>query len=77
MSELADKIVKLLAYGYHTNEQVIALMNDLIQKSNAKNPMQFIMNIAKQSERQEEILMTIAQSLIDRKELKKEYNKDY
>lgn len=63
MSELLNKIVKLLSYGYHTDEQVITLMNYLIQEGNAKNSMQFIMDIAKQSEKHEEALMTIAQQI--------------
>lgn len=47
MSELVDKIVKMLSYGYHTDKEVITLMNYLFQEGNANNPMQFIMDIAK------------------------------
>jgi len=38
-------------------------MNYLIQEGNATNPMQFITEIAKKSEKHEEALMTMAQAL--------------
>lgn len=38
-------------------------MNYLIQEGNAKSPMQFITNIAKQSQKHEEALMTITQQI--------------
>lgn len=63
MSELLNKIVKLLSYGYHTDEQMTTMMNYLIQERNAENAMQFILDSAKQSQKYEEALMTIAQSI--------------
>ncbi|HGJ5865495.1 Rpn family recombination-promoting nuclease/putative transposase [Arsenophonus nasoniae] len=63
MTELLDSIVKLLSYNYYTDNQVITLFNYLIQEGNAKKPMEFITEIAKQSEKHEGALMTIAQAL--------------
>ncbi|WGM09038.1 Rpn family recombination-promoting nuclease/putative transposase [Arsenophonus nasoniae] len=63
MTELLDSIVKLLSYNYYTDNQVITLFNYLIQEGNAKKPMEFITKIAKQSEKHEGALMTIAQAL--------------
>jgi len=63
MSELLDSIVQVLSYNEYTENQVIMMMNYLIQEGNAKNPMQFITEIAKQSEKHEGTLMTMAQAL--------------
>ncbi|HGJ5883760.1 Rpn family recombination-promoting nuclease/putative transposase [Arsenophonus sp.] len=63
MTELLDSIVKLLSYNYYTDNQVITLFNYLIQEGNAQKPMEFITEIAKQSEKHEGALMTIAQAL--------------
>ncbi|HGJ5865141.1 Rpn family recombination-promoting nuclease/putative transposase, partial [Arsenophonus nasoniae] len=63
MTELLDSIVKLLSYNYYTDNQVITLFNYLIQEGNAHKPMEFITEIAKQSEKHEGALMTIAQAL--------------
>ncbi|HGJ5876530.1 MAG TPA: Rpn family recombination-promoting nuclease/putative transposase [Arsenophonus sp.] len=63
MTELLNEIVKLLSYNYYTDNQVITMFNYLIQEGNAKKPMEFIIEIAKQSEKHEGILMTIAQAL--------------
>ncbi|HGJ5878254.1 MAG TPA: ISNCY family transposase, partial [Arsenophonus nasoniae] len=52
-----------LSYNYYTDNQVITLFNYLIQEGNAKKPMEFITEIAKQSEKHEGALMTIAQAL--------------
>ncbi|WGM13432.1 hypothetical protein QE197_23540 (plasmid) [Arsenophonus nasoniae] len=45
------------------NHQVITLFNYLIQEGNAQKPMEFITEIAKQSEKHEGALMTIAQQI--------------
>ncbi|HGJ5876692.1 MAG TPA: Rpn family recombination-promoting nuclease/putative transposase, partial [Arsenophonus sp.] len=63
MTELLNEIVKLLSYDYYTNNQVITIFNYLIQEGNAQKPMEFITEIAKQSEKHEGALMTIAQAL--------------
>ncbi|HGJ5883752.1 Rpn family recombination-promoting nuclease/putative transposase [Arsenophonus sp.] len=63
MTELLDSIVKLLSYNYYTDNQVITMFNYLIQEGNAKKPMEFITEIAKQSEKHEGALMTIAHAL--------------
>ncbi|WGM03350.1 Rpn family recombination-promoting nuclease/putative transposase [Arsenophonus nasoniae] len=63
MTELFDEIVTLLSYNYYTDNQVITMFNYLIQEGNAKKPMEFITEIAKQSEKHEGALMTIAQAL--------------
>ncbi|WGL94044.1 Rpn family recombination-promoting nuclease/putative transposase [Arsenophonus nasoniae] len=63
MTELLDSIVKLLSYNYYTDNQVITLFNYLIQEGNAQKPMEFITEIAKQSEKHEGALMTIAQQI--------------
>ncbi|HGJ5883605.1 Rpn family recombination-promoting nuclease/putative transposase [Arsenophonus sp.] len=63
MTELLDSIVKLLSYNYYTDNQVITIFNYLIQEGNAQKPMEFITEIAKQSEKHEGALMTIAQAL--------------
>ncbi|HGJ5862630.1 Rpn family recombination-promoting nuclease/putative transposase [Arsenophonus nasoniae] len=63
MTELLDSIVKLLSYNYYTDNQVITMFNYLIQEGNAQNPMEFITEIAKQSEKHEGALMTIAQQI--------------
>ncbi|HGJ5884311.1 Rpn family recombination-promoting nuclease/putative transposase [Arsenophonus sp.] len=63
MTELLDSIVKLLSYNYYTDNQVITLFNYLIQEGNAQKPMEFITEIAKQAEKHEGALMTIAQAL--------------
>ncbi|HGJ5855332.1 Rpn family recombination-promoting nuclease/putative transposase, partial [Arsenophonus nasoniae] len=63
MTELLDSIVKLLSYNYYTDNQVITMFNYLIQEGNAQKPMAFITEIAKQSEKHEGALMTIAQAL--------------
>ncbi|MDR5611473.1 MAG: Rpn family recombination-promoting nuclease/putative transposase [Arsenophonus sp.] len=63
MTELMNEIVTLLSYNYYTDNQVITLFNYLIQEGNAKKPMEFITEIAKQSEKHEGALMTIAQEL--------------
>ncbi|WP_334468994.1 Rpn family recombination-promoting nuclease/putative transposase [Arsenophonus sp. PmNCSU2021_1] len=63
MTELLDSIVKLLSYNYYTDNQVITMFNYLIQEGNAQKPMEFITEIAKQSEKHEGALMTIAQAL--------------
>nr|WP_216657327.1 hypothetical protein [Candidatus Hamiltonella defensa] len=41
----------------------MTMMNYLIQEGNAINPMQFITEIAKKSEKHEEALMTMAQQI--------------
>ncbi|WP_334472517.1 Rpn family recombination-promoting nuclease/putative transposase [Arsenophonus sp. PmNCSU2021_1] len=63
MTELLDSIVKLLSYNYYTDNQVITMFNYLIQEGNAQKPMEFITEIAKQSEKHEGAFMTIAQAL--------------
>ncbi|WGM08134.1 Rpn family recombination-promoting nuclease/putative transposase (plasmid) [Arsenophonus nasoniae] len=63
MTELFDEIVTLLSYNYYTDNQVITMFNYLIQEGNAKKPMEFITEIAKQSEKHEGALMTIAQQI--------------
>ncbi|WP_395971457.1 Rpn family recombination-promoting nuclease/putative transposase (plasmid) [Candidatus Arsenophonus nilaparvatae] len=63
MTELFDEIVTLLSYNYYTDNQVITLFNYLIQEGNAQKPMEFITEIAKQSEKHEGALMTIAQQI--------------
>ncbi|WP_395971549.1 Rpn family recombination-promoting nuclease/putative transposase (plasmid) [Candidatus Arsenophonus nilaparvatae] len=63
MTELLDEIVTLLSYNYYTDNQIITLFNYLIQEGNAKKPMEFITEIAKQSEKHEGALMTIAQQI--------------
>ncbi|HGJ5866405.1 Rpn family recombination-promoting nuclease/putative transposase [Arsenophonus nasoniae] len=63
MTELLDSIVKLLSYNYYTDNQVITMFNYLIQEGNAHKPMEFITEIAKQSEKHEGALMTIAQQI--------------
>ncbi|WGL99846.1 Rpn family recombination-promoting nuclease/putative transposase (plasmid) [Arsenophonus sp. aPb] len=63
MTELVNEIVKLLSYNYYTDDQVITMFNYLIQEGNAQKPMQFITEIAKQSEKHEGALMTIAQQI--------------
>jgi len=63
MSELLNEIVDILSYNEYTDNQVMTMMNYLIQEGNATNPMQFITEIAKKSEKHEEALMTMAQAL--------------
>ncbi|HGJ5885170.1 Rpn family recombination-promoting nuclease/putative transposase, partial [Arsenophonus nasoniae] len=63
MTELLGEIVKLLSYNYYSDNQVITLFNYLIQEGNAKRPMEFITEIAKQAEKHEGALMTIAQQI--------------
>ncbi|MDR5611153.1 Rpn family recombination-promoting nuclease/putative transposase [Arsenophonus sp.] len=63
MTELMNEIVTLLSYNYYTDNQVITMFNYLIQEGNAKKPMEFITEIAKQSEKHEGALMTIAQQI--------------
>lgn len=63
MTEFFNEIVKLLSYNYYTDNQVITMFNYLIQEGNAKKPMEFITEIAKQSEKHEGALMTIAQQI--------------
>ncbi|WP_334472566.1 Rpn family recombination-promoting nuclease/putative transposase [Arsenophonus sp. PmNCSU2021_1] len=63
MTELLDSIVKLLSYNYYTDNQVITMFNYLIQEGNTKKPMEFITEIAKQSEKHEGAFMTIAQQI--------------
>ncbi|HGJ5857460.1 Rpn family recombination-promoting nuclease/putative transposase, partial [Arsenophonus nasoniae] len=63
MTDLLDSIVNLLSYNYYTDNQVITMFNYLIQEGNAKKPMEFITEIAKQSEKHEGALMTIAQQI--------------
>ncbi|WGM04105.1 Rpn family recombination-promoting nuclease/putative transposase [Arsenophonus nasoniae] len=63
MTELLDSIVKLLSYNYYTDNQVITMFNYLIQEGNAQKPMEFITEIARQSEKHEGALMTIAQQI--------------
>uniref|UniRef100_UPI00073FFE01 Rpn family recombination-promoting nuclease/putative transposase n=1 Tax=Candidatus Williamhamiltonella defendens TaxID=138072 RepID=UPI00073FFE01 len=63
MSELLNEIVDILSYNEYTDNQVMTMMNYLIQEGNATNPMQFITEIAKQSEKHEGVLMTMAQAL--------------
>lgn len=61
--ELVNKIVTLLSYNYYTDNQVITMFSYLIQEGNAQKPMEFITEIAVQSEKHEGALMTIAQAL--------------
>ncbi|WP_334472874.1 Rpn family recombination-promoting nuclease/putative transposase [Arsenophonus sp. PmNCSU2021_1] len=63
MTELLNEIVTLLSYNYYTDNQVITMFNYLIQEGNAKKPMEFITEIAKQPEKHEGALMTIAQQI--------------
>ncbi|WP_334472328.1 Rpn family recombination-promoting nuclease/putative transposase [Arsenophonus sp. PmNCSU2021_1] len=63
MTELLDSIVKLLSYNYYTDNQVITMFNYLIQEGNTTKPMEFINEIAKQSEKHEGAFMTIAQQI--------------
>ncbi|MDR5615249.1 Rpn family recombination-promoting nuclease/putative transposase [Arsenophonus sp.] len=63
MTELMNEIVTLLSYNYYTDNQVITMFNYLVQEGNAKKPMEFITEIAKQSEKHEGALMTIAQQI--------------
>ncbi|ATW33762.1 MULTISPECIES: Rpn family recombination-promoting nuclease/putative transposase [Candidatus Williamhamiltonella] len=63
MSELLNEIVAILSYNEYTDNQVMTMMNYLIQEGNATNPMHFITEIAKQSEKHEGALMTMAQQI--------------
>ncbi|SPP32654.1 hypothetical protein ARAF_3021 [Arsenophonus endosymbiont of Aleurodicus floccissimus] len=63
MTELMHEIVTLLSYNYYTDNQVITMFNYLIQEGNTQKPMEFITEIAKQSEKHEGALMTIAQQI--------------
>ncbi|QBY46342.1 Putative transposase, YhgA-like (plasmid) [Arsenophonus nasoniae] len=63
MTELMNEIVTLLSYNYYTDNQVITMFNYLIQEGNAQEPMEFITEIARQSEKHEGALMTIAQQI--------------
>ncbi|WGL95808.1 Rpn family recombination-promoting nuclease/putative transposase [Arsenophonus nasoniae] len=63
MSELLHEIAKLLSYDYYTEKQAVTMMNYLIQEGNAKNPIKFVTDIAKNSVKHKEALMTIAQAL--------------
>ncbi|AYB48205.1 ISNCY family transposase [Candidatus Williamhamiltonella defendens] len=63
MSELLNEIVAILSYNEYTDNQVMTMMNYLIQEGNATNPKQFITEIAKQSEKHEGALMTMAQQI--------------
>ncbi|QBY45714.1 hypothetical protein ArsFIN_43250 (plasmid) [Arsenophonus nasoniae] len=63
MTELLSEIITLLSYNYYTDNQVITMFNYLIQEGNAQKPMEFITEIAKQSEKHEGALMTIAQQI--------------
>lgn len=63
MTEFMNEIVTLLSYNYYTDNQVITMFNYLIQEGNAQKPMEFITEIAKQSEKHEGALMTIAQQI--------------
>ncbi|ACQ67803.1 hypothetical protein BJP41_04030 [Candidatus Williamhamiltonella defendens] len=63
MSELLNEIGAILSYNEYTEKQVITMMNYLIQEGNATNPMEFITEIAKKSEKYEGTLMTMAQAL--------------
>jgi len=63
MSELLNEIVDILSYNEYTDNEVMTMMNYLIQEGNATNPMEFITEIAKKSEKYEGTLMTMAQAL--------------
>ncbi|MBK4362202.1 Rpn family recombination-promoting nuclease/putative transposase [Candidatus Hamiltonella defensa] len=63
MSELLNEIVDILSYNEYTDSQVMTMMNYLMQEGNAKNPKQFITEIAKKSEKHEGVLMTMAQQI--------------
>lgn len=63
MTELLDSIVKLLSYNYYTDNQVITMFNYLLQEGNAQKPMQFITEIAKQSEKHEGALIDYCSSI--------------
>lgn len=63
MTALLNEIVTLLSYNYYTDNHAITLFNYLIQEGNAQKPMEFIAEIAKQSEKHEGALMTIAQQI--------------
>ncbi|WGL93763.1 Rpn family recombination-promoting nuclease/putative transposase [Arsenophonus nasoniae] len=63
MSELLHEIAKLLSYDYYTEKQAVTMMNYLIQEGNAKNPIEFVTDIAKTSVKHKEALMTIAQQI--------------
>ncbi|BGI53768.1 MAG: Rpn family recombination-promoting nuclease/putative transposase [Candidatus Hamiltonella defensa (Ceratovacuna japonica)] len=63
MSELLNEIVAVLSHNEYTDNHVVTMMNYLIQEGNATNPKQFITEIAKQSEKHEGALMTMAQQI--------------
>ncbi|ATW33677.1 MULTISPECIES: RpnC/YadD family protein [Candidatus Williamhamiltonella] len=63
MSELLNEIGAILSYNEYTDNEVMTMMNYLIQEGNATNPMEFITEIAKKSEKYEGTLMTMAQAL--------------
>ncbi|MFW0037168.1 MAG: Rpn family recombination-promoting nuclease/putative transposase [Coxiella endosymbiont of Dermacentor nuttalli] len=67
MTELLDSIVKLLSYNYYTDNQVITMFNYLLQEGNAQKPMQFITEIAKQSEKHEGALIDYCSSIKTRR----------
>ncbi len=58
-----QKLSILLAYGYHTEEQLKSVLNYLLQAGDTADPEGFIRRLAEQSPRYEEVLMTIAQRL--------------
>lgn len=63
MAELLQELTLLLAYDYTTDEQLKSVLNYLLLAGDTADPEGFIRQLAEQSPKYEEVLMTIAQKL--------------
>ena len=63
LAELQPMLITLLAQGYLTENQINTLISYMLQAGTTEKPGPLIRELAKQSPRHEELLMTIAEWL--------------
>ncbi|CNC12592.1 putative transposase [Yersinia frederiksenii] len=74
LAELSDKLVMLLSNGYTTDDQLISMVNYMLQVGDTAAPEQFIRDLAHRLPQHEDKLMTIAQKLEKKGEIRGEKN---
>ena len=68
LAELQPMLIRLLAQGYLTENQINTLIRYMLQAGSTEKPGPLIRELAKQSPRHKELMMTIAEWLEGRKE---------
>lgn len=63
LAELQPMLIRLLAQGYLTENQINTLIRYMLQAGSTEKPRPLIRELAKQSPRHKELMMTIAECL--------------